>query len=190
MTIPISAQPISHCPSTSLRRTRACVHLSARKRRTSSLEKTKNRQDQDRRPTYCARHRVAEAPAQELQRWLIVEFFKEDVMTEEYVSAVDACIQCAQECEACASACLNEGEVTMLAECIRLNRDCAEICWTTAAFMSRDSRFSDNLCALCAEICDVCSAECAQHAYDHCQRCAEACASCAEECRQMTHAAA
>jgi hypothetical protein len=72
-----------------------------------------------------------------------------------------------------------------MAACIRLDRDCAEICWGAAAFMSRGSQFAADLCRVCAEVCDACGAECANHQVEHCQRCAEACRRCAEECRQM-----
>ena len=44
-------------------------------------------------------------------------------------SCIEACVACAQECEHCGAACLEESDVTALAECIRVNRDCAEMCW-------------------------------------------------------------
>jgi hypothetical protein len=73
----------------------------------------------------------------------------------------------------------------MMAECIRLDRDCAEICWGAAAFMSRGSRFAYDLCRVCAEVCLACGDECDKHDHDHCRICAEACRHCAEECRRM-----
>lgn len=104
---------------------------------------------------------------------------------EKYASCIEACVKCAQECEHCANACLGEPDVGKMAECIRLDRDCAEACWTAAAWMSRDSRFASDLCRLCAEVCEACGSECEKHEEEHCQRCAEACKRCAEECRQM-----
>lgn len=104
---------------------------------------------------------------------------------ERFASSIEACVRCAQECEYCASACLEEHEVEMLAECIRLDRDCADVCWSASAFMSRGSRFAAEVCRVCAEICDACGDECAKHKHAHCQRCAEACRHCADECRQM-----
>jgi hypothetical protein len=103
---------------------------------------------------------------------------------------IDACIRCAQECEHCAEACLGEENVGMMAGCIRLDKDCAAMCWTTAAFMSRGSTFAEEICRVCAEICEACAAECRQHKVDHCQRCAKACAECADQCRQMAGVAA
>jgi hypothetical protein len=107
---------------------------------------------------------------------------------EEYASCIDACVQCAEECEHCANACLSEQDVKKMAECIRLDRDCAEICWSAAAWMSRDSQSAVDICRLCAEVCDACGAECEKHQAEHCQRCSEACRRCAEECRQMAGA--
>jgi len=104
---------------------------------------------------------------------------------EHFQSCIDACVACAKACEHCADACLSEKHVAQMAECIRLDRDCAEICGGAAAWMSRGSRFAHELCNLCAEVCEACGAECQKHRVDHCQRCAEACQHCAEECRQM-----
>jgi hypothetical protein len=85
---------------------------------------------------------------------------------------------------------LNEPDVKMMAECIRLDRDCSHICWTVAAFMSRGSHFAHDLCRVCAEICEACAIECEKHEHEHCQRCAQECRTCAEECRRMAGAAA
>jgi hypothetical protein len=72
-----------------------------------------------------------------------------------------------------------------MAECIRTDRDCAEICWSTAAYLSRNSQFIQDICRLCADVCDACGQECRKHEMDHCQECADECERCAEECRQM-----
>lgn len=101
-----------------------------------------------------------------------------------------ACLRCAQECEHCLTACLDERDVAKLAECIRLDRDCAEICWSAAAYISRRSQFMQQICAVCAEICDASGAECRKFEMEHCQRCADECQRCAEECRQVAAMAA
>jgi hypothetical protein len=80
---------------------------------------------------------------------------------------------------------LDEKNVKAMAECIRLDRDCSQICWTAAAFMSRGSQFAHEVCRTCADICDACGTECEKHDADHCQRCAQACRECADECRRM-----
>src|SRR5207244_8399177 len=92
-------------------------------------------------------------------------------------------------CDYCASACLAEDDVEMMAECIRLDLDCAAICRVAAAYMARESRYAGKICDLCADICEACGAECARHSQAHCQACAKACRLCADECRRMATAA-
>lgn len=76
----------------------------------------------------------------------------------------------------------------MMARCIALDIDCAEICRMAAAFMSRGSEHAMELCRLCADVCQACGDECAKHKHEHCQECARACYACAEECRSMAPA--
>lgn len=95
---------------------------------------------------------------------------------------IRACEQCAEECEHCASACLQEQDVKMMAKCIALDRDCADICGLAARWMARGSDYAKSLCRLCAEVCRACAAECRKHKMEHCQRCADACERCAKEC--------
>lgn len=109
---------------------------------------------------------------------------------DDYRACIEACVRCAEECEHCATACLGEIDVAKLALCIRLDRDCATICETAAAFMSRGSQFAMDLCRVCAEICEACAAECHHHPMPHCQACAAACDHCAEECKRMAGVAA
>jgi hypothetical protein len=107
---------------------------------------------------------------------------------QKYQKCIEACVACAEACEYCATRCLGEENIKKMVECIRLDRDCAEICWLTAAFMRRDSEYARELCLLSADICDECSAECGKHAMDHCQSCADECSRCADHCRGMVHA--
>jgi hypothetical protein len=100
----------------------------------------------------------------------------------EYQACIDACTSCAQECEQCAEACLGERDVKEMVECIRLDRDCAAVCWLAASFMSSGSEFVPDVCGICTEICDTCAAECEKHDMEHCRRCARACRACAEQC--------
>ncbi|RFA27940.1 four-helix bundle copper-binding protein [Alkalilimnicola ehrlichii] len=104
---------------------------------------------------------------------------------DKYRSCIDACYACAAACDHCAAACLQEQDVNMLAECIKLDIDCAEICRLAAGYMARDSAKVSAICKLCAELCDTCAAECEQHEHGHCKECAQACRRCAEECRKM-----
>ena len=98
---------------------------------------------------------------------------------------IEACNACAVACNYCASSCLQEEDVKMMAHCIALDIDCAQVCALAAAVMARGSEHAKAVCTLCANICEACGAECANHGMAHCQACAEACTACANECRQM-----
>lgn len=89
---------------------------------------------------------------------------------------------CIAECNKCLAACLEEEDVSMMARCIELDIDCAEICGVTAAFIARNSESTATLIALCGEICKACGDECQKHEMDHCQQCATVCLECAEMC--------
>lgn len=102
-----------------------------------------------------------------------------------YASCLEACNRCADYCDMCSVACLKEDNVKMMGACIRLDMDCAAICRLTAGYLARDSKNIEQICRLCAEICDQCAEECSKHDTEHCQKCAEACKRCAEECRKM-----
>jgi hypothetical protein len=52
-------------------------------------------------------------------------------------SAYHACIECLVACEMCSDACLDESNVKMMVDCIRLDRDCADACATAIRAMSR-----------------------------------------------------
>ena len=92
--------------------------------------------------------------------------------------------ECVDACEHCATACLQEDNVQMMARCILLDRDCADVCALTYRFVARGSEHAQHLMRECAEICHACVEECAKHEADHCQACAEVCRRCADACRQ------
>lgn len=104
---------------------------------------------------------------------------------ERFQSCIDACLACAIECDHCASECLKEDNVKMMARCIAIDRECAEACYASARLMAIGGEHAALFCQACAEICDACAEECEKHDMDHCKQCAEACRRCAEECRAM-----
>lgn len=106
-----------------------------------------------------------------------------------FKACIEACNACVVACNHCAASCLQEPDVKMMARCIALDMDCAQICALAVAAMARGSEHAKAICTLCADICEACGAECAKHAghgMAHCQACAEACNACAKECRQMS----
>lgn len=105
---------------------------------------------------------------------------------QKFQSYIDTCLECATQCDHCASECLKEQNVQMLTRCIQLERECAEFCFSTARIMTLGSEHSGDVCRVCAEYCKRCAEECEKHAHmEHCRICAEACHRCAEECERM-----
>lgn len=104
---------------------------------------------------------------------------------QQYQSCIDACYECATACDHCATSCLQEQDVKMMARCIALDMDCAQICRLAASYMARGSEMASTICQVCADVCDACADECAKHQMGHCQECAQACRRCADECRRM-----
>jgi hypothetical protein len=102
-----------------------------------------------------------------------------------YKDCIDACLKCAALCNHCAASCTLEKDVQMMSLCIKFDMECAAICYVAAQLMSLGSEKADEMCRLCAEICETCGAECANHDNGHCRECAEACKKCAAECRKM-----
>ncbi|MCC8019650.1 MAG: four-helix bundle copper-binding protein [Rikenellaceae bacterium] len=94
----------------------------------------------------------------------------------------EALTECIHRCNHCFTGCLMEDDVKMMAECIRLDRDCIEVCAMALKFLYKGSRFQREVLMLCKNVCIVCGEECAKYPQmDHCQRSAEACRVAAEK---------
>ncbi len=98
---------------------------------------------------------------------------------------IKSCLECMEACNICYDSCLKEEDLKMMVSCIRLDRECADICALAVKSMQSNSPFVNQICILCAEICEACGNECKNHHHEHCQKCAEACFRCAEECRKF-----
>ena len=106
-------------------------------------------------------------------------------MNQDIRSMLSALNECANECNYCASACLDEQDVQMLTKCIKLNLDCAVICQLASTLTARGSVHASHVMTECAEICEACADECEKHSHmEHCRKCAELCRACAEVCSQ------
>ena len=116
--------------------------------------------------------------------------------TAALVACIEACFECAQTCTMCADACLGEAHIDMLRRCIRLNLDCADICDATGRVLARQTMPNNALLRAqvqaCLLACQVCGAECEQHAemHEHCRVCAESCRRCEAACNRMLTALA
>ena len=94
-------------------------------------------------------------------------------------------MECVLACNECHEACLNEKDVAMMAECIRLDKDCAVVCASTLQLIHSGSRVMKKALALCIASCEVCAKECAKHPFEHCRKCAEVCNECAKSCQAL-----
>jgi hypothetical protein len=100
--------------------------------------------------------------------------------------SIDQCTKAAIACERCMAQSLSDGHMaSSMEKCIRLCRDCADICIVTVKFIARDSPFNKKLLKLCATICALCAKECERHPEKHCQDCAKECRLCAEHCEKL-----
>ncbi len=106
-------------------------------------------------------------------------------LTNLYQPCIDSCAKCAQACRECFMLCLKEPDVADRTKCISILNECSMMCHSSVAMMTMVGQASKQHCALCAELCDKCAAECEMFKDNHCIKCAQICRECAEECRKM-----
>ncbi|AKP52519.1 four-helix bundle copper-binding protein [Cyclobacterium amurskyense] len=92
---------------------------------------------------------------------------------------------CADACNHCADACLDEDNIGHMIDCIRTDRVCADVCSSTAKILSMSYGPIDELLRFCVSVCTRCAEECSQHDHEHCQECARACTACKEACQNI-----
>jgi len=110
----------------------------------------------------------------------------------EYAETLKALSTCAENCTACADACLAENEhLERLRRCITTDLDCANVCHATARVLTRQTeaphQLIEALLHACVIACQTCADECETHseAHDHCRICAETCRYCQERCNAL-----
>ena len=114
-----------------------------------------------------------------------------DIDREKLATCIHACFACSETCTACADACLSEDMVAELIKCIRTNLDCADICATTGAVLSRHTGYDANITRTildaCRVACGSCATECERHAgmHEHCRLCGKACRRCEAACADL-----
>ncbi len=106
------------------------------------------------------------------------------------IRCIEECYACGQACGVCADACLGETMVAQLTQCIRLDLDCADVCFATGAVVSRQTGSNKDvisaMLSACETACRACAVECERHGshHEHCRICAEACRSCERACSE------
>ena len=104
--------------------------------------------------------------------------------SHEVEACISACLDCHKVCLGLAMThCLETGGEHVTPQHFRLMIDCAAICATAADLMSHKSQFQNQMCKLCAEVCDTCAKDCAR--LSGMKECVQACSTCAEMCRGM-----
>lgn len=98
---------------------------------------------------------------------------------------IEACLECMNACNYCYISNLKEFELAELRECIRLDRETADICGFTASAISRGTPYLREICELCAKVCRDCAKECSKHKHFHCEQCAAICIRCADICQAI-----
>jgi uncharacterized protein DUF326 len=115
---------------------------------------------------------------------------EEKSMSQEMKECMAACFSCSHICNRCGDDMIGMegGDHRLMSRCIRLCRDCADVCVLAAQWLGRMSLMSASICRLCAEVCEMCAETCEQHAPHHalCGPCAKECRRCADLCRRMT----
>lgn len=107
-------------------------------------------------------------------------------MKGEMKQCIENCLDCHRICEKTTAYCSQMGGPHAEPTHLRLLRDCAQICITSADFMLRESDAHPQVCGVCAEVCARCAKSCEQFGNDaQMKECAEMCRRCAESCQQM-----
>lgn len=96
--------------------------------------------------------------------------------------------ECVNTCNHCFSACLKEDNIKMMTDCIRLDKECAEVCSFTI-LMFHKSKFVGKYLELCMNVCEACGEECGKFEHEHCKECAQKCKECAKACREFSEMA-
>ena len=90
--------------------------------------------------------------------------------------------KCINHCNNCADSCLDEENVKMMVQCIRLDRVCAEVCAATNQVLVTKYNDVQGLLDFCIKVCNECADECEKHDHQHCKECAKACRECEKAC--------
>jgi hypothetical protein len=104
-------------------------------------------------------------------------------------ASIEACFACAQACTACADACLDDRPDVGMAQHVRRNLDCADICIATGNVLSRqagpDAQVLAAIVQACVQSCRSCAAQCGERSDQTCALCVEACQRCEQTCSEL-----
>ena len=111
--------------------------------------------------------------------------------SDRLAACIDACRACLISCTSCADACIGGDDPKKMAECIRTDLDCADICTATLAVLTRQTKTNTSIVkaqlqAMVAA-CKACGDSCMSHAdnMEHCKLCGETCRDCEQKCNDL-----
>ncbi|MGE0172553.1 MAG: four-helix bundle copper-binding protein [Oligoflexales bacterium] len=106
-------------------------------------------------------------------------------LTKEMRECIKACLDASTACTDQVVHCLGEGGKHAEARHIQLLLDCADICETSANFMSRHSDRHSDVCGICSDVCWDTAESCRGIEDETMIQCAQICERCAELCEKM-----
>lgn len=110
---------------------------------------------------------------------------------QEMKKCIEDCRECHDVCQETLTHCLEQGGRHAESSHVTTLLACAEICATSANFMTWQIDLHPQVCGVCAEMCERCAASCDGIGDDETmRRCAEVCRRCAQSCESMAGAAA
>lgn len=100
---------------------------------------------------------------------------------------IEACIACYQECLKCLNHCLIMGGIHTQNYHIKGLLECAQVCNTCSNLLRLEGKYSDELCQICARVCEDCEASCLSIGKDDSVMiaCAQKCRICADSCKRL-----
>lgn len=79
-------------------------------------------------------------------------------LNQEMKDCMTACFRCSHICNRCGDDMIGmetHQNAELTSRCIRLCRECADICVLSAQWLGRRSLLSTQICRFCAEVCDM-----------------------------------
>lgn len=102
-----------------------------------------------------------------------------------YQEIINCLSECIPACEQCAKACFEEEDIKPMVACIKLTKECANICSLGVQLLSGESDLAESYIGLCVDICSKCADECEKHDHEHCKKCAITCRRCERICKSF-----
>lgn len=110
---------------------------------------------------------------------------KMPTLSRQMMKGLQDCTACHDVCLETMDYCLTRGGDFAEPSFQRLVADCAQICRTTADFVTRGSEFFAAAAALCVEVCERCENACERLGDAQLVECAEACRAASATCREI-----